>query len=326
MSRHSKNNTSLAFFTSAERERLTYGTQKECIFENILSQKREIARLQKLSETQRQLIDDEIRRREEALKDAEIERFERTQTRILGDDGGKNVRDALVVGASSAIGGNRVGGKVVGSNGAGAGGVGNGEFGVGNGELREIEGKMFKAIKTDEGTLYLPDITADTDEEKVKLYQAMKDLESRANNKSALPSFWVTSLTPDAKPIIIEAPQKDLLCTAADPPHTIPSFKKLVKVVFTKPKRKEGEQADGSSVCPSCIKNFNNGSKIVVLKGCGHVICKECYQRFVRGVNKCNVCDEKCKLIDVIELHSEGTGFAGSGGKVQVQKAGIGFQ
>ena len=31
MSRHSKNNTALAFFTSAEKEKLGYGTQKQRI-------------------------------------------------------------------------------------------------------------------------------------------------------------------------------------------------------------------------------------------------------------------------------------------------------
>ncbi|KAJ1332810.1 hypothetical protein BSLG_008439 [Batrachochytrium salamandrivorans] len=71
MPRHSKNNTALAFFTSAERSKLTYGTQKqrlgrdsmrdydacllclraavqpECLYESILAQKKQILRQNK---------------------------------------------------------------------------------------------------------------------------------------------------------------------------------------------------------------------------------------------------------------------------------------
>lgn len=343
MPRHSKNNTALGFFTNAERDMLTYGTQqqrvgrdsmknfdacflclqtardpmccsmghlacKECIFENILMQKKEMSRLKKLVEMQKTLIEDGIKQRELSMQQAEIEKFEKTQNRMTVDRS-----------MAGSAGGNKVA------------------------ETKIIDGKVFKGVKTTDGTLFVPDIASADEAEKVKIYEAMKSLESQAKEKSALHSFWVPSLTPDAKPTIIQEPSRDLFCTASDPNHTIPSFKKLIAIKFlesSEANSKTSSSADSAStsdassskktksdkICPTCVKTFTNGSKIVVLKSCGHALCKDCFTRFVKTSNSCHVCDTKCKNGDMIELHSEGTGFAGSGGKNQVTKVGIAFQ
>ncbi|KAI8852256.1 hypothetical protein BC829DRAFT_360647 [Chytridium lagenaria] len=285
MSRHSKNNTALAFFTNAERQKLNYGTQKqrlgrdsmrnfdacflciqtaidplccpkghlackECFYENLLSQKKEIARQQKLAETQKQAIEDELRKREETAKEAELRDFEKTQTKFLPTSG-----------------------------------------------------------------------------------KTASSLTKR--DKPKLPSFWVVSnlflmiapsLTPDAVPTIVEEPKKTLMCTACDPPHSITSLKKLQKVVFSLPSSKSEEQKGSVSVmCPSCMKTMNNGSKMIVTKGCGHVVCKGCYTQFVKMTGKCYVCEEKFKDSETIQLFVEGTGFVGSGAQVEAKRSGIAF-
>ncbi|KAJ1532629.1 hypothetical protein HK405_000935, partial [Cladochytrium tenue] len=56
---------------------------KECIFENILAQKKETQRQQRQQERRRALVAEEMRQREAAVRQAEIERFERSQTSVV---------------------------------------------------------------------------------------------------------------------------------------------------------------------------------------------------------------------------------------------------
>ncbi|RIA96336.1 hypothetical protein C1645_687968 [Glomus cerebriforme] len=117
MPRHSKNNTALSFFTYAEGRALDYGTKKqrlgrdsmrecdacylclqrardpicctqghlyckECILENILAQKKEISRQQKLLEIKAKEEEEAAKRNAELAKEAVIQEFERQQVRI----------------------------------------------------------------------------------------------------------------------------------------------------------------------------------------------------------------------------------------------------
>ncbi|KAM0716641.1 hypothetical protein Q7P37_008086 [Cladosporium fusiforme] len=113
--------------------------------------------------------------------------------------------------------------------------------------------------------------------------------------------------------------------------------------------------------CPSCNKNLSNATKAVLAKPCGHVVCKPCSEKFQRAPEKsahnevhddtvrCYVCQEnvtpgrkgkKRKAVageeksseketkverGLVELCSDGTGFAG-GGKNMVKKQGVAFQ
>jgi nitric oxide synthase-interacting protein len=124
-----------------------------------------------------------------------------------------------------------------------------------------------------------------------------------------------------------------------------------------------GESAADSSLptrtCPSCNKSLSNATKAVLAKPCGHVLCKPCSDKFQRAADKsahdevhdetvrCYVCqedvtpgrrskkrkaaegEEKGKEAKVdrglVELSSEGTGFAG-GGKNMVKRQGVAFQ
>jgi nitric oxide synthase-interacting protein len=112
--------------------------------------------------------------------------------------------------------------------------------------------------------------------------------------------------------------------------------------------------------CPSCNKSLSNATKAVLAKPCGHVVCKPCSDKFQRAADKsahevhdetvrCYVCQEdvtpgrrskKRKTVEgggegkekeakvdrgLVELSSEGTGFAG-GGKNMVKRHGVAFQ
>ncbi|KAI9205795.1 uncharacterized protein BJ171DRAFT_499620 [Polychytrium aggregatum] len=272
MSRHSKNNTALAFFTAAERAELGYGTQKqrlgrdsmrdfdacflclqtarsplscpkghlackECIYENILSQKKEIARksdLKKLYESQQE---EEVRAKELVQREQEIAQFEKTQTKLL----------------------------------------------------------------------------------------AATETEAKGQNKPALPSFWTPSLTPTAKPDAVTEVKTDIVCTASTTPHPI-MLKKLVPIVFTPAKGAKTSASKVEHMCPSCLKTLTNGVKMMFLKPCGHVFCKHCCQKFIKEQQKCFVCDTRCKDKDMVELHTEGTGFVSGGGQVEAKKVTVAFQ
>eukprot|EP00128_Syssomonas_multiformis_P001976 Colp12_sorted_trinity150504_noHs@6302 len=118
MGRHSKNNTALPFFTHHERKELGYGTQKErvgkdsckefdacflclqtcikpvcclqghlackeCLFENLLAQKKEITRQEKAFHEQLEKEKEEMRQQEVEQKIKAVEDFQATQGSLL---------------------------------------------------------------------------------------------------------------------------------------------------------------------------------------------------------------------------------------------------
>lgn len=183
--------------------------------------------------------------------------------------------------------------------------------------------------------------------------------------KPTLPSFWVPSLTPstnnhqDAKP-----PKLSPLCPASSPEnkHNL-SLKSLITISFkTIPSTKSSTEPP-NIICPACDKNLTNTIKAILTIPCGHVLCKPCAARFMspdtgppdphasptkqgeRGRIVCYVCEtelsgRKAKPKEsedgskpekggvkpgLVELRSEGTGFAG-GGNNMAQRKGVAFQ
>ena len=113
-------------------------------------------------------------------------------------------------------------------------------------------------------------------------------------------------------------------------------------------------------ICPACKKGLSNGLKAMLTIPCGHVICKSCVAKFMTPTKqppdphavdpqeedvgvRCYVCDtdltdrgkvkkvEEAKLEKekvkpgLVEISSEGTGFAG-GGKNMTKREGVAFQ
>ncbi|KAF2163397.1 hypothetical protein M409DRAFT_37295 [Zasmidium cellare ATCC 36951] len=356
-----KRNTSLAFFTAHERNELksTWGSRatrltrdsflpfgscqlcllpardpvacpshghlfcRECALSNLLAQNKELKRLKK--EAERRKLEDE---EEKDLEDAEararaVEEFEKVQA-------GLSVRSRGKKGGERIVGWQ--GGKVT--------------------VEQDVEGQpkgTKRKFEVDEEELVR---LANDEREKVK-----RVMSEEKNAKSELPSFWVPSETPDNKKAALKAIKEHPTCpaSAADQPHDI-TLKKLVTVMFNE--EKTDSSADKSSrTCPSCNKALSNATKAVLAKPCGHVLCRPCSDKFQKAPEKsahdkehdetvrCYVCQEdvtpgrksKRKKDDgssekeskvergLVELSSEGTGFAG-GGKNMVKKQGVAFQ
>ncbi|KAI9762972.1 MAG: hypothetical protein M4579_000035 [Chaenotheca gracillima] len=390
---HSKRNTSLAFFTSHERSLLktTWGSQatrlnrdsflsfaacklcllpsrspvacaaagdifcRECAVNNLLAQRKEIKRLEREEERRRlEATEDEHKDDEEARHRA-INEFERVQLGLEGKFEGKSGERKIV---------GREGGKVV------------IEEEIAPEEKGEQRGKKRK-FELDENELLR---IAKEDRSRAK--RALDDERAAASN-SSLPSFWVPSLTPAADHSSSTAAVQKLapICPASTTTkkHSY-SLKSLISIEFTEEKdEKTGQLA---RVCPACKKGLSNGTKAMLSRSCGHVICKPCALQFLptaiidqnsssnpaqalseassNGSNsvtkplpsqdsipKCYVCDtalkeqplngtndakeskskkDKDKIKPgLIELSSEGTGFAG-GGKNTVKREGVAFQ
>ena len=155
--------------------------------------------------------------------------------------------------------------------------------------------------------------------------------------------------------------RRNPVCPAStsDKPHSI-SLKTLVTVNFTT-EPAAGEANKKVPSCPACSKTLSNATKAMMAIPCGHVLCKACATKFMTshstpdahnpdvefGVVRCYVCDEdlsgepKKKKKEkeggkkekekerlkpgLVEIRSEGTGYAG-GGKNIVKKEGVAFQ
>lgn len=337
-----KRNTSLAFFTSHERDQLKsqWGSRstrltrdsflpfgscqlcllqardpvacpshghlfcRECAVSNLLAQNQELKRLKRENE-RRLLADEEERMVGEAGEQVrELDDFEQLQAGLGAKLGGKRKREADV------------------------------EDG-------------FKH-RNDEGA-----------------FVEKRRMSGKQENANELPAFWIPGKSdnnPKADARVIKA-QPTCPASAMDQQHTF-TLKTLITVKFTEEKPTGDRGAAGNAAdetvrsCASCDKALSNATKAILAKPCGHVLCKPCSDKFQRSPEKpaheeqddtvrCYSCQEdvtpdrrvkrkehkdgsgnkdKSKVErGLVELSSDGTGFA-SGGKNMVKKEGVAFQ
>ncbi|KAL3478581.1 hypothetical protein BJX99DRAFT_101548 [Aspergillus californicus] len=366
---HSKRNTSLPHFTSYERSLLrnSWGTQRgvigrdsflpfgscrlclqparlptvacasngdlfcrECAISDLLAQRQEIKRGEKDRDEARKRIEEGDERVREEGREREIREFEM---------------------AAMGLEGNRKKRKV---------------------EEEEEELDRFKKREVDVGNGVRKKVFELGEKEMrdvVKREEERLRKEKSEPTKSALPSFWVPSLTPGTDPNEIAA-NKTVKLNPVCPGSTETtqhsySLKSLVDVHFSEETGTDGSVA---RICPSCQKTLTNTVKVMLTKPCGHVICKPCVDKFMtpqdapdphatkeeqertaglHGLILCYVCEtdltprstqdkdgekKKKKKKDkegiqpgLVQISSEGTGFAGRGGNVAT-KVGVAFQ
>ncbi|ORY69905.1 uncharacterized protein BCR38DRAFT_471319 [Pseudomassariella vexata] len=358
---HSKRNTSRAVFTSHEREQAKKAWSstsarlsrdsflpfascrlclepaedpvacphgdifcRECALNNILAQKKEIKRLEKVREAELRESKELKDQQDAEARERAIKEFEMTQN---GLDVKKDHRSQPTDGAVTST-------TEVETNGQNR--AGKRKF--------EMDDEELQRIATEDRT------------------KARKALDDEKAAKPTLPSFWTPSVTPssnskDALHDIVKKAKSNPICPAApeDKPHAY-SLHALITAHFSE--EEDEKTRKKQRVCPSCKKALSNASKAMLAKPCGHVVCRNCVDRFMRSSGhhdphaedydpeslRCYVCDAdlvdkksndkggKSKKKDkykvkpgLVELRSEGTGFS-AGGANQVQRSGVAFQ
>lgn len=306
---------------------------RECALSNILAQKKEIKRVEKLREQdERDQVEDKLRHEEEARERA-VREFEMTQIGL----------DAKARSSKSADGS--------------AAGVRRESSST---PAAELNGGKKRKFEMDE-----EELARIAQEDRTKARKAIDDEKAA---KPTLPSFWTPSVTPasntkDTLHEVVKKMKSTPVCPASreDSPHTY-SLHTLVTVNFTE---EDGDDGGGKKkrirICPSCKKGLSNSSRAMLAKPCGHVLCRNCVDKFMKPSRhhhddphapaaeservRCYVCEadltekksdigggekgkkkEKEKIRPgLVELKSEGTGFS-AGGANQVQKSGVAFQ
>ncbi|KXX73910.1 Nitric oxide synthase-interacting protein [Madurella mycetomatis] len=293
---------------------------RECALSNILAQKKEIKRAEKAREQEEREAQEDKARRDAEAHERAIREFELTQA-------------GLSIKRSESA--NSAGGVRTEPPGRDLGAVQNElENGTKRGEKRKF------SLDSDE-------VARIAAEERAKARKAIDDEKS---SKPTLPSFWSPSVTPSSNTnnVLHEVKKKvktQPTCPASseDKSHYY-SLHTLVTVNFTE--ETDSETKKTQRVCPACKKRLSNSSKATLAKPCGHVLCKNCVDQFMKPAAsdsiRCYVCEadltekkesakkegkaEREKIRPgLVELRREGTGFS-AGGNNQVKKDAVTFR
>ncbi|KAL2256698.1 hypothetical protein VTK26DRAFT_1263 [Humicola hyalothermophila] len=291
---------------------------RECALTNILAQKKEIKRAEKAREQEEREAQEERARRDAEAQERAIREFELTQAGLSVMSGsGNGSREKTETEPPPGI---KAGSPENGRNGQ--------ETVNNTGEKRKF------SLDPDE-------VARIAEEERAK---ARKAIDGEKALKPTLPSFWSPSVTPSSNSsnTLHEVKKKvktQPTCPAApeDRPHYY-SLHTLVTVNFTE--EPDPDTKTPHRVCPACKKGLTNTSKATMARPCGHVLCKNCIDQFMKPSGsdslRCFVCDadltedsanpkrgekrEKEKIKPgLVELRREGTGFS-AGGNNEVKK------
>ncbi|PVI04429.1 hypothetical protein DM02DRAFT_611455 [Periconia macrospinosa] len=308
---------------------------RECAMTNLLSQRKEIKRLEKVALRRREEEEEQRAREDEETRQRAVAEFEAVQMGL-----------EVKIGAGGKVVG-REKGKVIIEQDAKDNSGPSEPSSRGQKRKFEIDEEELKRIAL---------------EERSRAKLALEEEKQAA--KPHLPSFWVPGKTPDQNYAREDTSKQHPMCpsSTSDNPHAL-SLKTLISVSFNTDKS-SSKSDKPVPTCPSCNKTLTNATKAVVAVPCGHVICKPCVDRFMKPEHRhhrdahdegpepdsihCYVCDadltsratgeektkdgkkskkdkEKGVKPGLVEIRSEGTGFA-SGGKAFVKRDGVAFQ
>lgn len=137
-----------------------------------------------------------------------------------------------------------------------------------------------------------------------------------------LPSFWIPSLTPEAKTKVIPKPDKCVYCPMSGKPLKL---KDLIAVHFT-PLDQNVDRVglinrQDRYVCAVTRDMLGNSVPCAVLRPSGSVVTLECVERLIKKDMVDPVNGEKLTEKDIIVVQRGGTGFAGSGVQLEAKKS-----
>uniref|UniRef100_A0A672QZE6 Nitric oxide synthase-interacting protein n=1 Tax=Sinocyclocheilus grahami TaxID=75366 RepID=A0A672QZE6_SINGR len=143
-----------------------------------------------------------------------------------------------------------------------------------------------------------------------------------SSSSSALPSFWIPCLTPEAKPTLLKKPSKTVLCPMSGCPLKMSD---LISVRFTPLDPSLDRVAlltrQDRYVCAVTKDTLGNSVPCAVLRPSGVVVTMECVEKLIQKDMIDPMTGDKLKEKDIIPLQRGGTGFAGSGVALKAKEA-----
>ena len=140
-----------------------------------------------------------------------------------------------------------------------------------------------------------------------------------------LPSFWIPSLTPEAKPDEAKKPDSKTRCPMSGKPLRI---KDLIPVKFSVVPDDEKSliTREVRYKCAVTHDALGNSVPCAVLRNTGNVVTMDCVEKLIKKDMLCPFTGEKLKEKDIIAIQRGGTGFAGSGIELSAKKDGPAMQ
>lgn len=142
--------------------------------------------------------------------------------------------------------------------------------------------------------------------------------------KSKLPSFWIPSLTPAAKPTLVKKPDNKTYCPMSSETLRV---KDLIPVKFTPVLDRDHKTAaivkQARYMCPVTRDLLGNSVPCAVLRPTGDVVTMECIDKLIRKNDMlCPISGQTLRESDIITIMRGGTGFAGAGVALRAKKSG----
>ncbi|KAK9471652.1 nitric oxide synthase-interacting [Dipodascopsis tothii] len=150
-------------------------------------------------------------------------------------------------------------------------------------------------------------------------------------------AFWVPSQAPAGVAPPVRKRRLAAVCPMSETarPHAL-ALRQLVSVKFAEETQDGGEPR---RVCPACRKPFGNAMDGYLLKPCGHVVCRRCFDGVAAKADadgpaerrSCLECGADAGVAGdtgspgAVLVRREGTGFAAAG-RSEATKEGVAFQ
>ncbi|KAK2832729.1 hypothetical protein Q5P01_016618 [Channa striata] len=197
-------------------------------------------------------------------------------------------------------------------------------------ESKSEERERVERFKTNENTIVSKPINPFTSGQKKGSAKGPTDsssaessiASSSATSSKNLPSFWIPSLTPEAKPTLLKKPSKAVLCPMSGrsikmneliPVHFTPLDPSLDRVaLLTRQDR---------YVCAVTKDVLGNSVPCAVLRPSGAVVTQECVEKLIKKDMIDPVTGDKLTDKDIIPLQRGGTGFSASGIELRAKEA-----
>lgn len=192
---------------------------------------------------------------------------------------------------------------------------------TGQNESKSAEKEKVEKFKTSESNIVSKPINPFAAKDEKKPGESSGEVVVAGSSKS-LPSFWVPSLTPEAKPTLLKKPSKTVLCPMSGRPI---KMNELITVRFT-PLDPSLERVKLLSrqeryVCAVTRDVLGNSVPCAVLRPSGAVVTQECVEKLIKADMMDPVSGDKLTDKDIIYLQRGGTGFAGSGVDLRAKEA-----